>query len=268
MPAGALTGVRLGLGIAAATDPGHLAGLAAEAEGLGYDSIWSNDNPSGDGLAQLAAWAADSARIHLGVGVLALDRHRPEAIAARVTELGLPLDRLLIGLGAGFASSPLSVIREGVAALRESLPGARVAVAAMGPRMCRLAGEVGDAVLLNWMTPERAAWAQPLVGEGAAQAGRPPGDVAIFGYVRTGLGPDASDRLGREVSMYLQMPHYARHFERMGAEPTSVGIATENPSVVAAEIKGYSAMDEPVVRVLSHRAMGDILAVARAAIGA
>jgi len=54
----------------------------------------------------------------------------------------------------------------------------------------------------------------------------------------------------------------------MGAAPTSVGIVADDPSVVAAEVKRYTAMDEPVVRVLSHRATGDILAVARAAIGA
>lgn len=260
--------MRLGLGIAAGSDPGQLAGLASEAEDLGYDSIWSNDNPAGDGLAQLSAWARDSAHIHLGVGVLALDRHRPEAIAARVSDLRLPLDRLLIGLGAGFTSSPLRIVREGVAALRQNLPGARIAVAAMGPRMCRLAGEVGDAVLLNWMTPERAAWARPLVAEGATQAGKQPGEVGVFGYVRSALGPGAGDRLAREVSMYLQVSHYSRHFEQMGAAPTSVGIVADDPSVVAAEVKRYTAMDEPVVRVLSHRATGDILAVARAAIGA
>jgi len=229
--------VRLGLGIAAGSDPGQLAGLASEAEDLGYDSIWSNDNPAGDGLAQLSAWARDSAHIHLGVGVLALDRHRPEAIAATVADL-------------------------------QNLPGARIAVAAMGPRMCRLAGEVGDAVLLNWMTPERAAWARPLVAEGATQAGKRPGEVGVFGYVRSALGPGAGDRLAREVSMYLQVSHYSRHFEQMGAAPTSVGIVADDPSVVAAEVKRYTAMDEPVVRVLSHRATGDILAVARAAIGA
>jgi alkanesulfonate monooxygenase SsuD/methylene tetrahydromethanopterin reductase-like flavin-dependent oxidoreductase (luciferase family) len=260
--------VRLGLGVAAGPDPQELRALAAEAEDLGYDSIWSNDSPAGDGLAQLAVWARDSAHIRLCVGVLALDRHTPAAIAARVRELGLPLDRTLVGLGAGFTNKPLAVVREGVAALHRELPGARVAVAAMGPRMCELAGEVGAAVLLNWMTPDRAAWARPLVGKGATGSGRQPGDVTIYGYVRTAMGQDAQERLQREVTMYQQMPAYARHFTNMGAAPSDIGVTATDPSHVAAAIKRYDAMDEPVVRVLSHRALPDVMAVARAAIGA
>ena len=260
--------LRLGLGVAAGPDPRVLADLAREAEDLGYDSIWCNDSPAGEGLLQLSAWASRSRHIRLAVGVVALDRHQPADVADRVRELGLPLDRLLIGVGAGFTATPLIVVREGVRALRSELPGVRVAVAAMGPKMRGLAGAVGDAVLLNWMTPERAAWARPLVDAGATAAGRQAGDITVFGYVRTALGPDAHERLQRESTMYLQMPHYARHFTNMGADPGSVGIAVAEPSAVASGIKRYKAMDEPVVRVLSHRSTGDIMAAARAAIGA
>jgi alkanesulfonate monooxygenase SsuD/methylene tetrahydromethanopterin reductase-like flavin-dependent oxidoreductase (luciferase family) len=260
--------VRLGLGIAAGDDPGILAPLAAEAEALGYDSVWTNDNPSGDGLLQLQAWAQSSSRVRLCVGVLALDRHDPAAIAARVEELHLPRERLLLGLGAGFTASPLRAVREGVARVREALPGVHLAVAAMGPGMCRLAGEVGDAVLLNWMTPERAAWARPLVRDGAIEAGKGPDDVEILAYVRTALGPDAGERLEREATMYMQMPHYARHFESMGVAPPAVGVAASSSAGVASALQEYSAVDEPVVRVLSSRSVPEVLAVARAAIGA
>jgi alkanesulfonate monooxygenase SsuD/methylene tetrahydromethanopterin reductase-like flavin-dependent oxidoreductase (luciferase family) len=258
----------MGLGVAAGPDPEELHALAAEAEDLGYDSIWSNDSPAGEGLAQLAAWARESTHIRLCVGVLALDRHTPAAIAGRVRELELPLNRTLIGLGAGFTDNPLDVVRDGVAALHRELPDAAVAVAAMGPKMCGLAGAVGAAVLLNWMTPERAAWARPIVEQGATEAGRPAGDVTIYGYVRTALGHDAPGRLLREVAMYQQMPAYARHFAKMGAAPAEIGITATDPSQVATAIKRFDAMDEPVVRVLSHRAVPDIMTVARAAIGA
>jgi alkanesulfonate monooxygenase SsuD/methylene tetrahydromethanopterin reductase-like flavin-dependent oxidoreductase (luciferase family) len=260
--------VRLGLGVAAGSDPGELADLAVQAEDLGYDSIWSNDSPAGEGLAQLAAWAQGSRHIRLAVGVMALDRHQPADVAQRVRELGIPLDRLLLGLGAGFTSTPLATVRAGVEGLREALPGVRVAVAAMGPRMCGLAGEVGDAVLLNWMTPARAAWARGHVDAGAAAAGRGVGAVTVFGYVRTALGADAGERLRRESAMYLQMPQYARHFAAMAAPPDGVGVTATEASSVAAGIKAYGAIDEPVVRVLSHRSVGDVMAVARAAIGA
>src|SRR3972149_7153510 len=52
---------------------------------------------------------------------------------------------------------------------RAELP---IYVAALGPQMCRLAGEVADGVLLNWATPEDAAEAVAEVRAGAAGPGR------------------------------------------------------------------------------------------------
>jgi alkanesulfonate monooxygenase SsuD/methylene tetrahydromethanopterin reductase-like flavin-dependent oxidoreductase (luciferase family) len=260
--------MELGFGIAGGPDAEALAGLAAELERLGFDSAWANDNPSGEGLEMLAGWAGHSRAIDLGVGVLALDRHRPAEIAARVAELAVPKERLLLGVGAGFSEHPAAAVRAGVEAVREALPGVRVVVAAMGPRMCALAGEVGDAVLLNWMTPERAAWARERVREGEEKAGRETGTVRVYGYVRAAVGPDASERLRRESLWYAQAPHYARHFAAMGREAHEVGEACEDARRLSGRLAAYSALDVVVVRALAERGIPDLLAVAKAAIGA
>jgi alkanesulfonate monooxygenase SsuD/methylene tetrahydromethanopterin reductase-like flavin-dependent oxidoreductase (luciferase family) len=256
--------MELGLGVAAGADPDQLAPLAAAAEELGYQSIWSNDSPAGEGLLQLSRWASSSKSIDLGVGVMSMDRHKPAEIAAQALLLGLPDDRVVLGVGAGFDSRPLAAVRAGVEGLRKLMPGVRLAVAAMRPRMCSLAGEVGDAALLNWMTPERAAWARELVLNAASAAGRDP--VPVYGYVRVAVGRDAADRLAREARHYLQIPHYARHFEAMGVDPLTVGVAAEDPAALPAALGNYSALDVAVVRVLSERSVDAILGVARAAI--
>jgi alkanesulfonate monooxygenase SsuD/methylene tetrahydromethanopterin reductase-like flavin-dependent oxidoreductase (luciferase family) len=256
--------MELGLGVAAGPDPDQLKPLAAAAEELGYVSIWSNDTPAGEGLLQLASWAVASTTIDLGVGALSLDRHQPTEIAAQTTLLGLPADRTLATVGAGFDSHPVATVRAGVEALRGLMPGVRLAVAAMGPRMCFLAGEVGDAALLNWMTPERAAWARQLVLDGARSAGRDP--VPVYAHIRVAVGKDAADRLAREATAYTQLPHYARHFEAMGADPRTVGIAAEDPNTIPLALAEYSALDVAVVRVLSEPNMESVLAVAGAAI--
>src|SRR5579864_751284 len=93
--------MELGLGVAAGFDPEVLGSLGAGAETLGYAAIWCNDHPTGDGLLQLARWAKDTSAIQLSVGVLALDRHQPAEIAARVSALDLPAARLRLGIGAG-----------------------------------------------------------------------------------------------------------------------------------------------------------------------
>jgi alkanesulfonate monooxygenase SsuD/methylene tetrahydromethanopterin reductase-like flavin-dependent oxidoreductase (luciferase family) len=256
--------MRLGLGVAAGPDPDELTPLAAAAEELGYVSIWTNDHSGGEGLLQLSRWAGAGKTIELGVGVLAVDRHQPAEIASRATLLGLPEDRVVIGVGAGFTSRPVDTVRAGVQSLRALMPGVRLAVAAMGPRMCSLAGEVGDVALLNWMTPERAEWARRLVLDGARSAGRAP--VPVYGYVRVAVGEDAADRLAREAQGYNQVPHYARHFEAMGVDPRTVGIAAEDPATLPAALARYSALDVAVVRVLSERKVDAILSVARAAV--
>ena len=258
--------MKLGLGVAAGPDSDQFGRLAAEAEALGYAVLFSNDHPGGDGLGMLATWAK-SQRIDLGVGVLALDRHQPADVAARVAALGLPHGRLVLGVGSGFSEQPLGAVREGVAAIRELLPDVRVIVAAMGPKMCALAGEVADGALLNWMTPERALWARDLVVDGARQASRDPGEVTVYGYVRVALGRGARDRLEREASFYRQMPHYARHFDATGAPPGSIGIAAANVEDLREQLHHYVALDVAVVRVLAERKVDAILEVARAAPG-
>jgi len=259
--------MQFGLGVAAWPDPSSLASLAEPVEELGYQSLWCNDSPAGEGLAQLDAWARESRSIQLAVGVLALDRHSPATIAARIEELGLPGKRLLLGLGAGFTHRPVGVVREATGEMRRLLPNVRVLVAAMGPMMCRLAGEVGDGAHLNWMTPQRAAWARQLVHEGATAAGRDPSEVTVYGYVRVAVGAAARETLAGEASLYRQMPHYARHFEATGVDPATIGIAVEDGAELPVWLKEYDALDVVVVRALSERTTESVLEIARAAVG-
>jgi alkanesulfonate monooxygenase SsuD/methylene tetrahydromethanopterin reductase-like flavin-dependent oxidoreductase (luciferase family) len=257
--------MKLGLGVTAGPDPEVLASLAEDAEALGYAAIWCNDHPAGEGLLQLSLWARNSKEIDLCVGVQALDRHQPDDIAARVAELDLPQERLVLGIGAGLQPRQLGAVRAGVAELRRLLPGVRLAVAAMGPKMCELAGEIGDSVLFNWMNPERIGWAMTLSRGSAERVGRL--DFQVAAYIRVALGPDAAERLAREAGFYAQIPAYARNFTATVAEPGSIGIAAAMPAELSPRLAAYSALDLAVVRVLSERNPDAILEVARAAIG-
>jgi len=85
------------------------------------------------------------------------------------------------------------------------LPAAPVYLAALGPQMLRLAGEVADGALLNWATPERIAVSRKLVDEGAARAGRAPGSVPMTMYIRVCIDDDvaaARQALGAQVLGY------------------------------------------------------------------
>jgi len=244
----------------------ELARLGERVEQLGYDELWANDGRRGSGLATLAAAAGRASRLDLCVGVVPLSERDPSSIVAEVARLGLPTDRLVIGVGTGSGSS-LAAVREAIAELRALLPGARLAVSALGPRMCFLGGEVADVVLLNWAFPERIAWARGRITEGAEVAGRPVPRVAC--YVRVAIGPGAAERLAAEGSRYRGRPRpYTRLFDEQEVALRGFpGVAAEDPADVPHLLATYrEALDSCVVRALpSSDAVDDWLAVAEAA---
>ena len=253
-----------GFGVAAGLDPEVARPLAARCAELGYASMWSNDHPGARGLETLAEFAAAAPGIDLGVAVIALDRTPPEAIAADVERLGLDPSRLWLGVGAGFSEKPLTRMRESLPDLREKLPGIRLVLAAMGPKMCALAGAEYDGAFFNWMTPEFATHARKQVEAGAQEASResPP----IFGYVRTAVGPDAADRLAKEESFYRDLHDgYRNHFARLGEPEGTVGVAASDTTEAQSQLSAYEALDTIVVRGLASATIDAMGAVAESA---
>ena len=250
-------------GVAAGLDESVASPLAARCQELGYASMWSNDHPGAKGLETLADFAEGADRIDLGVGVIALDRHGPGVIAADIERLGLDRERLWLGIGAGFTKKPLTAMREALPELRAALPGVRLVLAAMGPKMCALAGTSYDGAFFNWMTPAFAAEAREHVERGASDAGRetPP----VFGYVRTAVGTDSERRLGKEESFYRDLHKgYRDHFDRLGEPEGTVGVAAQNSGEAQTELRRYRALDSVVVRALASATVEDLGAVAEA----
>ncbi len=257
--------------------------------------MWSNDHPGAKGLETLAEFAAAAPAIDLGVAVIALDRTPPEAIAADVERLGLDPARLWLGVGAGFSERPLTRMRESLPDLRERLPGVRLVLAAMGPKMCELAGSSYDGAFFNWMTPEFAARSREFVEAGArervdadnregTEAGaRKQGEAddgehveagaraasretpPIFGYVRTAVGPDAAARLAKEESFYRDLHDgYRNHFARLGEPEGTVGVAATDSSEAHQALAAYTALDTVVVRGLASATVDAMTTLATA----
>ena len=236
---------------------------AREAEALGYSSFWVNHPGSTDGLAALAQAAGVTTRVALGVGVIPLHTRGPASIVEGARSTRLPLDRLLLGIGSPNPRS-LERVLDGVAEIRKSLQ-TRIVVAALGPKMCRLAGEIADGVLFNWLTPEYARRSAELVREGAAAAKRKM--PTTYAYVRLAMGPAGIARLGDEGGRYAGIPAYAAHFERMGVKPVDTAIAGQTPADIRAGLtKWKGAVDEIVLRAITGQdTVDETLTLVRAA---
>jgi alkanesulfonate monooxygenase SsuD/methylene tetrahydromethanopterin reductase-like flavin-dependent oxidoreductase (luciferase family) len=252
-----------GFALFAGTAPEVIRASAREAEGLGYTSFWVNHPGAVDGLAALAVAAKETRRLALGVGVIPLHTRDAASISEGVRTQALPLDRLLLGVGSPNPDA-LKRVRAGVAELRRSV-SARIIVAALGPQMCRLAGEIADGVLLNWLTPEHARRSAELVRAGASSAGRPV--PRLYAYVRLAVGRAACERLAEEGSRYAAIPAYAASFARMGVKPVETAVGVETPEAVAPALAAWQgAVDEVVLRAITAKdTVEETVALVRAA---
>lgn len=226
--------------------------------------MFSNDHPGAKGLETLAVFSENTTRIDLGVGVIAIDRQDAAEISDDIERLGLDRERLWIGVGAGFSKKPLTAMREALPELRKALPGVRLVLAAMGPKMCEFAGSEWDGVFFNWMTPGFAAQARERVEAGAREAGRE--TPTVMGYVRTAVGEDAAARLSKEESFYRDLHDgYRNHFDRLGEPEGTVGVAAGDAAAAQEGLDAFSALDLVVVRGLASAKLDAMSAVAEAA---
>ena len=195
----------------------------------------------------MAVAAKATQRIALGIGVIPLHTRGPASIVEGARTHALPLDRLWLGVGSPNPRS-LERVRDGVTALRKELR-TKLVVAALGPKMCRLAGEIADGVLFNWLTPEHAKASAALVREGAQAAKRPA--PRMFGYVRLAMGPGAADRVAKEGGRYAAIPAYKANFDRMGVKPEATAIVADAPAEVARALARWEGViDEIILRAL------------------
>src|SRR5947209_5479678 len=237
-----------GLGLAAALPRDVIDAAAGAVATSGYHSFWLNNPPRAAALPVLGDIARRYSALTVGVGVIPLSDHSPEEIAGEARSGNLPLDRLYLGIGSGSGTGGVDRVREGIAALREALD-TTIVIAAMGPRMCRLAGEAADGVLFNWLTADYSQRSVDWVREAAERAGRP--TPRLMAYVRVALGDEAQSRLEGEASRYEAIPHYAAHFQRMGVPAINTAITGGQNEIAQGLAAWDGVVDEIVVRAIT-----------------
>ncbi len=260
-----------------------VAAVASEAESLEYRGLFLPESVGRDALVTLGALAAETSRLRLGTGILAMG-----ARTAALTAMGAATvqersgGRLVLGLGTGPPGpGALRRLRELVGTLRNLLDGETVEtsgrrvrlwlvpsppppiwISALGPNAVRAAGEIADGVLLNWCTPERVRRATEEIAEGAEAAGRDPGEVTVAVYVRACIGDDeqaVSEALRSATGEYASIPAYSRQL-------ATLGLGAEAEAAAAAHAAGRPG-DVPAALVDAVCASGDASA-ARSALDA
>ena len=85
--------------------------------------------------------------------------------------------------------------------------------------MLRVAGEVGDGVILNWLSASDVPGVVRVVREAAAAAGRDPASIEITARLLVNVdppSPQADAGVRRHVTAYLNVPVYRAFQEWLG----------------------------------------------------
>lgn len=241
-------------------DAGQAAEAAAELEELGYTALWIPD-VGGPVLDSVENLLTATKTVTIATGILNLWMHEPADVAAAHARLSAAHGRRFL-LGIGVSHAPLidskapGTYRKPLAATAAFLDGLDAAeqpvaaedrvLAALGPKMLRLAADRSRGAHPYLVTPEHTATARERLGDGPLLL---PEQTAVLDD-----DADAAREIGREwVRGYLAMPNYANNLLRSGF--TEDDVATVSDRLVDAIV--VCGNEEAILaRVNDHKAAG------------
>ncbi len=218
------------------------------AESMRYRSLWTVEATGTDAFTLLGAAAAAAPTMGLGTGIVPIQLRTPPlaAMSAATLQALSPDAHVWLGLGVSApailrqhgtpgAARPLAMMREYVALMRECLSGdavtfegdfwqvkrfrlgvrlgerrPKIVLAALNPGMLRLAGEIADGVLLNYIPTAHVPAAIENVRAG--------GEAMVFNYVHAAVGDfeRCAQSARRDLFGYAMADGYAKMFRASG----------------------------------------------------
>ncbi|MDX6291566.1 MAG: hypothetical protein QOH50_641 [Kribbellaceae bacterium] len=245
----------------------------AEAAAAGITTAWLAQALGWDALTAIAA-AGQVPGIQFGTSVVPFPQRHPLVLASQaLTVQAATGNRLTLGIGAGISSMvetmyglptdrPARRLREYLGVLLPLLRGESVShrgetltavgavsapeteapsvlVAALGPAMLKVAGELADGTI-TWMTGPRtlAEHIVPSISKAAADAGRPaPRTVAGLAVCVTDDAEGVRARFADEFAMAGQVPEYRAMLDREGVAGPGDVLIVGNDEAVARSIE-------------------------------
>jgi probable F420-dependent oxidoreductase len=208
---------------------GEALAFAQRVESWGYGALWI---PEGLGreVFSAASWLlAGTTRLTIASGIANIYARDP--VSAAAAQKGLAeqsAGRFILGLGVSHIplvqevrrhvyGKPVETMRAYLTAMAGApyravaAPGERplTVLAALGPRMLALAGELADGAHPYNVTPEHTAQARSILGKGKL--------LCVEQAIVLESGPRQARARAREfLSLYLRLPNYANAWRRMG----------------------------------------------------
>jgi probable F420-dependent oxidoreductase len=229
--------------------------LAAHLEQLGFGALWLGGSPAGD-LSDVEPLLAATTRLTVATGIVNVwksDARETAAAWARM-EAAAP-GRFVLGVGIGHPeatkeyTSPYETLSRYVDALLDGgVPADRLVLAALGPRVLRLAAERTAGAHPYLTTPEHTRIAREVLGDGPVLA--PEHKVVLD------TDPERARALGRErvENPYLHLSNYLANFRRLGWSDEDIAAPGSDALIDAVVAHGTGA--EVAARLEEHFTAG------------
>src|SRR4051794_1010764 len=225
------------------------------ADELGFESVFTTHIAGRDSLSLLMAYASVTERVRLGTGVVPIFSRTPASMAQTAATIDeFSGGRMVLGIGVSHEitvenwygakiEKPVTQMREYASILRAifrgeappegdffttrfqfmgyaARPDLPIYVAALSPNMLRLAGEIGDGMMLWLCNPDYIRdVVVPSVSEGRERAGKSLEGFDIVPAVTVALTNDvkaARATMRQELVTYASLPFYRAMLERSG----------------------------------------------------
>lgn len=243
----------------------------------GFDTVWLGEVGGWDPLTVIAGLAAEAPGVGWGTSVVRTYPRHPLALAAQaLTTQALTGGRLLLGVGPSHAvlvegsygyafDSPAGNVREYLEALRPLLRGEAVDVrgrfwtvrgavdasevapppillAALGPVMLRIAGELADGNIVAWAGPRTVGdVVLPAMAAAAEAVGRRTPEVVAGVCVCVTSDPDGARRwVDERYGASWELPSYRRVFEAEGVTSVGGAIVAGDEAEVEKALRRYA----------------------------
>jgi probable F420-dependent oxidoreductase len=181
---------------------------ARTAEQLGYPAIWLSGGPL-PGLQTIRDLVEATSTIRYVSGILSVDTYPAEDVAATYAaiEAATP-GRFTVGLGGAHGPRPLSALEEYLDQL-DGVPTEHRLLAALGPRMLKLAAERTAGAYPFLVTADYTAEARAILGDDKL--------LAVSHLVVVEPDADRARSIARDtLSFFTGLPGYAANLRRMG----------------------------------------------------
>jgi probable F420-dependent oxidoreductase len=189
---------------------------AAEIEKLGYGAVWVGGSPAGD-LNYVEPILEQTETLQVATGIVNVWTAPAEQVAEAYHRVeDKHPGRFLLGIGIGHPEhtqeyrKPYDVLVEYLDVLDAAkVPTSRRVVAALGPKVLKLAANRSAGAHPYLTTPEHTGWARNIVGN----------TVFLAPEHKVVLSTDADEAraIGREtVDFYLNLSNYLNNWKRLG----------------------------------------------------